>query len=180
MEIDKMLGMLNHNTLVSPPPHPYAHAYIILKMTLLHNSTTTYACALLNISNSSTTSHACAYVCTYTACMPLLYISYIVVWKISIFMYTHTHTHTYTHTCAHTTSLVGSLTEVLHPSCIDVLNVILFILKDNSQVCTIYSLMSSQCLVLAVITVSLLDCKMMKYPILHGMYMSYPFTCTSA
>ena len=53
--------------------------------------------------------------------------------------YTHTHTHTHiinlpltVYTFTHTPT--EWMTDVLHPSCIDVLNVILFILQDNPQV----------------------------------------------
>ena len=48
-------------------------------------------------------------------------------------MCTQVHTHVHT-----PLMIIDSMKEVLHPSCVDVLNVILFILKDNSQVQSVY------------------------------------------
>ena len=66
----------------------------------------------------------------------LVHVHLIVVGK---FMQTHIHMCTQVHTHVHTPlMIIDSMTEVLHPSCVDVLNVILFILKDNSQVQSVY------------------------------------------
>ena len=67
----------------------------------------------------------------------LVHVHLIVVGKVYVNTYVHmcTQVHAHVHTPL---MIIDSMTEVLHPSCVDVLNVILFILKDNSQVQSMY------------------------------------------